>query len=138
MSIVSLGIEVLDAEHREIADLNLMLFNAINNRGPAVDTLDVTSRLYRLATTHFKNEEDMFAGWDGGPSHIQLHDSMVRQLNGIFAKFDSQSPSYTPERHKEHLAELSNLVAGWLNNHIAYEDTKCIPYMLEKSRAAKV
>ena len=40
MSIVSLGIEQLDAEHREILDLNVLLFNALNNRGPTVDTLD--------------------------------------------------------------------------------------------------
>lgn len=138
MSIVSLGIEQLDAEHREILDLNVLLFNAINNRGPTVDTLDVTSRLYRLATNHFKNEEEAFEGWEGGPNHVLLHNHVVRKLNTIFAKFDSQSPGYTAEKHREHLAELSELVGGWLNDHIALEDTKYIPYVLEKQRAPKV
>lgn len=138
MSTVSLGIKQLDDEHREILDLNLLLFNAVNNRGPAVDTLDITSRLYRLATNHFKNEEAAFEGWEGGPNHVLLHNHMVRQLNAIFAKFDSQSPGYTPEKHREHLAELSGLVGNWLNNHIAFEDTKYIPYVLEKQRASKV
>ena len=80
----------------------------------------------------------------GFPPHIAkelfrlLHNHMVRQLNAIFAKFDSQSPGYTPEKHREHLAELSGLVGNWLNNHIAFEDTKYIPYVLEKQRASKV
>ena len=132
MSIVSLGIEVLDVEHREIVDLNLALFNAINGRGPAVDSFDVMVRLYRLAKTHFKSEEDLFVGWDGAAYHTNLHNDMVRQLNRIFIKFDVQSADYDKSRQMEHLTELSNFVSSWFNNHIAYEDTKYIPFLRGK------
>ena len=134
MSLVKLGIDMLDAEHDALSSLNLDLFNAVNGRGPEVDTFDLVARLYSLAQSHFRSEEALFEGWQGSQHHTRLHSDIVQRLNILFAKFDSLSPDYTAENQKEHLVELSKFVDSWLNHHVAFEDTKYIEYVLEKQK----
>jgi hemerythrin-like metal-binding protein len=115
---LSVGIDVLDLQHRQIFDLINGLFDHI--AGPESETNDLDRILLRLqlfTETHFRCEEVYLklSGFQDYEDHRHLHATMIRQSNALIRDLKNKTTT---------LQELLLFLKKWWLNHVCREDRK--------------
>ncbi len=112
---LNIGIDVIDAQHRTIAD-NLNRLARVRHEGGGPEELEqVFEQTADYALFHFGFEEELLeeAGYELLSSHRRAHAVFVDRVRELQDRF----------RAGENTSEaLHALLADWLFNHIRHED----------------
>jgi len=116
---LSVGVEAMDAQHRQLFDrLNALVVAIRSGRGTS--ELDRTmSFLDSYVREHFADEEKLMAdaGYPGLEGHRRMHASFTAELESVRAGIASQ------QADRQELAERLHLsMRDWLLRHIQVED----------------
>lgn len=122
-----LGIEDLDAEHRQ-------LVNIINEAAAAIEMKKesllepILNQLFEYARVHFSHEEARMAevGFPDLETHSAEHREFFQQVSDLYSRFLAGSP--------EVAGELTAFLRVWLVNHIQGEDRTYVPYLLAQQK----
>ena len=117
---LSVGIEVIDSQHRRIVDYINELSTAKTEKNQDQVTQTLLS-LVDYTRTHFAFEEELMqkAGYPLSDSHKKVHDAFVAQISR-YVKQHEEGQDVT----KKLLSELQI----WLTNHIKRDDKDYAPY----------
>jgi len=117
---MSVGVEVLDEQHRKLIDLINEAYVAIQKHDePAM--ADLIDRMRDYALKHFATEERLLKehGYPELAAHKFQH-----------AKFNSDVDEFKKKLfEKTNLSQIFVFLSRWLTMHIMEEDRKYTPYM---------
>lgn len=124
---LSVGVESLDADHRQIIRLINQLDDAIKSGEPGATVRHVLDALLDYADYHFAREETLMqvSGYPDADAHIRCHKTLAFQVTNIRDHY-VRNPESIHER--EVLAFLKN----WLTAHIMGRDKLYAPFMASK------
>lgn len=128
-SSLSVGIDVIDAQHRRIVEyMNELHIAHLEKDREKVSQVLIGLRDYTV--THFMFEEDLMesAGYPLAESHKKVHDSFTAHIN----KFVEQH-----ESGKDITRKLMSMLQIWLTNHIKKDDkdySQIVRKMLNKNK----
>lgn len=116
---LAVGIEELDADHRQLIQyLNDLFAACFAGQGPAVlkDTLKSVQRYTRV---HFAREEDVMRkmNYPGLEEHRQRHAELVSELDDLIEEFNQGANHDLSNKTLQFLED-------WLLHHILIEDKK--------------
>lgn len=121
---MSLGVVVIDNEHKKLVRLVNELYDAIQ-AGRANDVLErVLDELVAYTKSHFRHEEELFsrAGFPDSAEHKREHDELTRRVLEIQAKVRAGV-------HGTLSLEVMNFLKDWLIDHIQDRDRKYVAYL---------
>jgi hemerythrin-like metal-binding protein len=114
---MSVGVEVLDTDHKRLIDLLNDLHDGID-AGHGTERLDrVLDGLLDYASTHFAHEEDFFAqsGYPGAAEHTQEHRALTKLVKDVQAR-------YNQGKFEALSMNTMNFLKEWLTDHIQGSD----------------
>lgn len=121
---LSVGVALMDDEHKELAGLLNVLYDAVQKRqgpeaiGKALDDLiDHTA-------SHFRHEEELFAqtGYPEAEEHGRAHEILMIQVLHLRKKYrEGVTASLSPD--------LLKFLRSWLVSHILLSDRKFGKYL---------
>lgn len=122
-SSLSIGIDVIDAQHRRIVNYINELYDARHEK----DSYKVSRVLFELVDytrTHFVFEENLMkqAGYPLSDSHKKVHDAFVVHIEKFLREHESG---------KDITSALSSQLQIWLTNHIKNDDRDYSPYVIK-------
>jgi hemerythrin len=123
---LSVGIEIIDDQHRQIVGVINQLQEVIE-RDEALEVIDsVISFMSGYASTHFLTEEKFFIATDYPEyeQHKEMHDIFINKV----AEFKETCAS---GKSKEFVLEVSSFLWDWLSQHIKVEDHKYARHLKE-------
>lgn len=121
---LSVGIQEIDEQHKELLDLINELHEAIvHHQGVAATSL-IMDKLYEYTKIHFAVEESLlrildFPGYD---EHKKHHDLLLNQVRDLRVKMETADHSIS--------FELLHFLKKWLTIHIIEEDTLYTAHLL--------
>jgi hemerythrin len=120
-SSLSIGIDVIDGQHKRILDYINDLHEA-NQDNDREKVSEVIHGLMDYTVTHFTFEEQLMekAGYPISDSHKMVHKSFVKRIENY---------SQRHERGENIARKLSSELRIWLTNHIKNEDADYAPYV---------
>lgn len=108
------GIDVIDEQHKRIVEYINDLYDAhtAGNRSAVASVID---NVMDYTMSHFSFEETMMedAGYGFLHAHQRVHQMFITRVTAVKARFDAGENVE---------AELHNMLARWLVNHIRKED----------------
>lgn len=116
---MSVGVEVLDNDHKKLVALVNQLFDGIQ-AGHGKDAVgQVLDGLISYTVEHFKREEEFFAktGYPETAEHKKLHEDLTRQVLDVQQKYKSGAGATLS-------LEVMNFLKNWLINHIQGSDKR--------------
>jgi len=124
---MSVGVKVLDDDHKKMVGYINDLHDGIvagHTRQVLVGVLD---HLTEYTQTHFAREEAFFAqsGYPAADRHKLEHESMVKHLQSVQARFESSSVIKLD-------LELMSFLQSWLAHHIQGMDKMYGPHLNAK------
>lgn len=122
------GVEEIDAQHRDLVDLLHRLSVAIReHRGSAV-ARQCLDELVDYTATHFAEEEKLMveSGYPDYPAHRQIHIALVDHVKDLQRKLDSGQAAIT--------FELLHFLRVWLMRHINEVDRRFGAYYAEAEK----
>jgi hemerythrin len=129
---VAVGIDSIDAQHRELFDRADRLIAAMEACRGAAEVSRLLAFLEAYAEEHFREEEALMgrAGYPGLAAHRTLHGEFEHELAALRTAYDGSGPSSL-------LAICANhLVCDWLLLHVSRED-RAFARWLAQDRAAR-
>ena len=119
-SSLSIGIDVIDNQHRRIVDY----LNELDDAYQSKDREKVSEVLVGLVDytiSHFTFEESLMekAGYPLSEAHKRVHESFASQVNKYKERHD---------RGEHVMRELMSELRIWLTNHIKRDDRDYAPY----------
>ena len=114
---MSVGVEVLDADHKKLIGLLNDLHDGIAS-GRGTERLGrVLDGLVDYAGTHFAHEEDYFAqtAYSGAAEHIQEHRAMTKLVKDV-------QVCYNQGKFEALSLNTMNFLKGWLTDHLQGSD----------------
>lgn len=124
---ISVGIEELDEQHKQLLDLINRLYDAmISGEQKLQVARDVLNELMQYTIVHFAVEESLFRifNYPDYEAHCAHHQELRAQVVDINRKVQSGEKMITPE--------LLGFLRKWLSNHIMGEDKVYAPFLLER------
>ncbi|MCF6355944.1 MAG: bacteriohemerythrin [Candidatus Polarisedimenticolaceae bacterium] len=123
-SSLSVGIDVIDGQHRRIVDY-INELNVAHLENDRDKVLEVLTGLVDYTLTHFIFEEELMekAGYPLSDAHKKVHKTFVAHIN----KFVEQHNS-----GKDITRRLMSMLQVWLTNHIKNDDKDYVP-LVKKS-----
>lgn len=118
------GIEIIDAQHREITRHVNTVYHAVCLKERALEEASMRE-LFACIEEHLQFEEELLdaAGYPGLNAHRRSHGKFRQRLHRYFATFiDGNDVS---------LALLADL-RMWLTTHIRYDDTAYASHLLQQ------
>jgi hemerythrin len=117
-SSLSVGLEEIDAQHRELIGLINSLSEAVGEGRDRATVATIFEALGNYALTHFGLEEKYFDEfrYAAAQAHKDEHAAFVRKIGEYKAEF-SAGRAEPPEK-------LLAFLRTWLTNHIAFSDRK--------------
>jgi len=120
----SVGVEVLDADHRKLVGMLNDLYDSIavgRGRDAIGRTLD---GLIAYTKTHFEREEKLFAqtGYAAAEAHHKEHADLTMQVIAVQEKYRAGVTGTLS-------LEVMNFLKNWLINHIQGSDRKYGPHL---------
>lgn len=111
---MNLGIEIIDGQHRQIADYHNRLHQA-RSKGTRQVVGEVLDGLVEYTQSHFSFEEAVMAaaGFRLLATHRSRHEQFVHRLGEYLHRF---------ALGEEVAAEVQDTIKKWLLNHIKRED----------------
>jgi hemerythrin-like metal-binding protein len=114
---MSVGVEVLDADHKRMIDLLNDLHDGIV-AGRGTERLErVLDGLVDYVRTHFEHEEELFTqtGYPGAAEHIQEHRILTNLVMDVQAR-------YNQGKFEALSLNTMDFLKDWLTNHIQGSD----------------
>jgi hemerythrin len=114
---MSVGVEVLDADHKRLIDLLNDLHDGIA-AGHGTERLErVLDGLVDYVATHFAREEELFAKtvYPGAAEHIQEHRALTKLVKDVQAR-------YNQGKFEALSLNIMNFLKDWLIEHIQGSD----------------
>ena len=124
---ISVGIEEIDEQHKQLLDLINRLYDAmISGEKKLQVARDVLNDLMQYTVVHFAVEESLFRifNYPDYEAHCAHHSELRAQVIDINRKVQSGEKMVTPE--------LLVFLRKWLTNHIMVEDKAYAPVLLER------
>ena len=123
---LSLGVDELDSQHRELFARFNELINACDAGTGADEAQRMLQFLNSYVAAHFAEEEELHHryGYPDGSRHKEEHDAFVRELASLEQQFRAHGP--TPRL----VATTNQIVAVWLIDHISRLDADFARYLL--------
>jgi hemerythrin len=125
----ALGIESIDAQHRELYGRAERLIEALR-RGSRSEVEPLVSYLGDYVLEHFEAEESLMreGGFPGYAAHRAEHERFKNQFAAMAADFGDKGPSLLVA------LTLHNWISGWLATHLAGPDAELARWI--RARAA--
>ena len=113
---LELGLEHIDAQHKQLFNMINELNIAVEYNRPNTDMLPIVERLQQYAYTHFKAEEDIFTQYEytDREVHEAEHTKFLESIKYIRRQCELLD---TPMASK-----IKEFLMGWLSNHIKTKD----------------
>ncbi len=124
---LSVGVEVLDEDHKRLIGMLNELFDAMQ-AGHGKDSLGRTlDGLVQYTKIHFAREEKFFAqtGYADAIAHKQQHDALTKQVIDVQQKYAAGATSTLS-------LEVMQFLKNWLVKHIQGTDQKYRPHLNSK------
>ena len=114
----SLGIEHLDAQHRQLIDLINRTSEKLESGGEELEALPLLRELQQYARSHFEAEEAYMTELEfpEEPEHIKQHQYFISRIMEMDARLFNQEDGI--------LLELGEFLNFWLIDHIVMNDFK--------------
>lgn len=122
---MSVGVESIDAEHKQlIADLN-ELYEALHARKSKERLAEILDKLILSASVHFRNEEDCFekTGYPDREAHGLEHEDLLRQIHKVQFQFENSPNGRLP-------LDIMLFLRDWLLEHIRGADKKYSAHLI--------
>ncbi len=116
---MSVGIDVIDNEHKMLIEMVARLSDAIDNNDADEVVLEIFERLELYVKEHFSREEALMATLNYArlPPHKKQHQKFIKKI--------SEFKTTLQENYSIAVAEEVNLfLFNWLTNHILIEDMR--------------
>lgn len=125
---LSVGVEALDSDHRELIDLMNELDGEIGRKGGHDAIMGRLDALIARTETHFRREEAMMAeaGYPEAEHHARLHEALmgeIWELREIHASGTDIGP------------EIADFIKRWLVSHIMESDKHLGGYLEGRGEA---
>ena len=123
----SVGIEIIDKQHKKLVDIINVLFNSFSNGKAENIVSDVINELVEYTVYHFKVEEDLFEEYNypEKEDHKQKHQEFINQVAEWKVKLQKGDENI----HYECLDFLKT----WLLKHIKGDDIAYTVYFKENN-----
>jgi len=116
--VLLIGVDEIDAQHRELFDRIRALLEASRNRRSREEVVRILEFLGHYVIDHFAVEEGMMqqAGYPRLDGHRAEHRQFVKELEILRHELKSEGPSGL------FVIRVGNRVTGWLREHIYRTD----------------
>jgi len=116
------GIELIDAQHKELFVCLNQLFDAIKDNTSRQTLQESLASLARRTIKHFQTEESLMKeiGYPTRCAHSELHNELILKVRAVqYEQAKGQAPSL----------EVARYLAGWFDHHIVDVDLGYVEYM---------
>jgi len=119
----SVGIELIDNQHKELIKLINKLYRLYLNR-ETENIFEIISALKDYTHYHFGTEEKLFKerNYPKADEHIKIHNEFITEVNKLAEEYKN-NPNVLS-------IKAMTLLQRWLTNHILVEDKKYIRYLM--------
>jgi len=127
---LAVGVEEIDAQHRELFRRIDLFLTALNERRGAPELEPLVRYLGRYVRDHFTEEQRLmaFSGYAELGEHLEEHHFFDRAYRELANELSATGPTLDLARR------LVALLVGWLERHITVSDRRFGAY-LERFRA---
>ena len=125
-STYSVGIKVIDDQHKELLNLVNDMYNHVNNDDEEAERtyfLSVIRHIVDYIKIHFATEEKIMKGtkFQGYAGHKRVHDTFILNVVDIIKKYD--------EGKRVSLIYFTNFIKDWILTHMAIMDKQYFEYL---------
>jgi hemerythrin len=122
----SVGIEIIDNDHKKLLDLIIQLFKVLNKAKKDEKAIEILDELIEYTVTHFNREEELMKKHEFPEleKHISEHENMRQKIK----KFRENITINTNKVSSDALQFLQD----WLVNHITVTDQVYAKYLSDK------
>jgi hemerythrin len=123
----SVGIKLIDDQHKELLNLVNDMYNHVNNDDEEAERAyfqGIIRQVVDYVKIHFATEEKIMKGtrFQGYAGHKRVHDSFILSVVDIIKKFD--------EGKRVTLIYFTNFIKDWILTHIAIMDKQYFEYLM--------
>jgi len=123
----SVGIKLIDDQHKELLNLVNDMYNHVNNDNEEAERAyfqGIIRQVVDYVKIHFATEEKIMKGtkFKGYAGHKRVHDSFILSVVDIIKKFD--------EGKRVSLIYFTNFIKDWILTHIAIMDKQYFEYLM--------
>ncbi len=125
---ISVGIQEIDEQHKQLVNLLNSLFDAMVNNAEdrAQVTRKILAELFRYTSVHFAVEESLFRifNYPDYENHKKNHDKLKAQVREIYLQVQSGE--------KRIDSKLLVFLRNWLTSHIMEEDKAYAGFLINQ------
>ena len=116
----SLGIEIIDSQHKELVALLEKTYDNFLNKSPKDELVRLVNELDQFATIHLGTEEKYFDlfNYEGKDLHIKIHNDMRSQIATFNKRVEAEGAKVA--------MEIIDFLENWLIEHIENIDKKYV------------
>ena len=124
---MSVGVAVLDNDHRKLVEMVNVLFDEIKSGKGKEGVGKTLDSLVAYTVEHFKREEQLFAKtlYSESAAHTAEHQKLCKQVGEIQQKYKAGATTAIT-------LEVMSFLKNWLTNHIMGLDKKYGPHLNSK------
>ncbi len=117
---LSVGVELIDSEHKSLINAINDLFDACSKGLGRKKISDTLNFLQSYVNTHFSDEENLQikCGYPEYTSHKKLHTEFIARVAEYSKQLETEGPNIAL------VANFNSFVSNWLIYHISREDKK--------------
>jgi hemerythrin len=124
----SVGIKLIDDQHKELLNLVNDMYNHVNNDDEEAERAyfkGVIKQVVDYVKIHFATEEKIMKGtnFKGYASHKLVHDSFILSVIDIINQFE--------EGKRVPLISFTHFIKDWILTHIAIMDKQYFEYLMK-------
>jgi len=125
---LSIGVEKIDEQHRELFSRITALVNAIRSKTCKFEIVPTLRFLEEYTAEHFSDEEALMQSVDypDYEQHKALHTRFMDEFEALTRELESESSSYYKS------AYTNKMVVDWILNHIRKVDMELGAYIASK------
>lgn len=116
----SLGIQVIDDQHKKLIQIMHKLFTAINEQSTSEVIEEILNKLVEYTEYHFTTEEDFFRAFHYAEmeEHVNEHERFYEKIKTLQEKQEGNEIEVS--------FELMDFLEDWLLEHIQHLDKKYV------------
>jgi len=123
----SVGIKLIDDQHKELLNLVNDMYNHVNNDDEEAERAyfqSVIRQVVDYVKIHFATEEKIMMGtkFQGYAGHKRVHDTFILSVVDIIKKYE--------EGKRVSLIYFTNFIKDWILTHIAIMDKQYFEYLM--------
>ena len=123
-----LGVDELDAHHKHMVDLLNRVYTTCMIQKSAVEFRQIVTELANYMDYHFSAEEQIMKrnGYPGLNEQIRGHEEFRQKMEGFIIGITDTEYATIDE------VQLTQILAGWIKEHLTGDDIKLGAYLREK------